>query len=581
MEFSDRIPEPPPRSAALNRTIAVIAAAIMLLRVAHAMFLFNNTVDEPFHIASAVVMYDVGKESSGVEQPPLTRIVAGLPLYLRGVRLPPNEITTAVVPMRDTYLQGTQVLFHSNLSYWQVLISARLAMLIFPLVALLYLYLLGAWVGNEFIAATSVVFFTLDPAFIGHSAWVGNDVAACAGYLAATYHGLRWVMLGGLGRAAAMGIAVGAAIAAKFSCVFVLPALVLVMILQPLWAYKSEWPKTLRAYFRAWPPLRQIAAAAVVAFVTLWATYFFNVDRMNNQTMFTDVRSGFLHLPLRIRNAEVPMPSFELGMMKLVSHNKSNNGYLNGQFRGSGWWYYFPEAIALKEPIALLLGLLAAGLLLFVPAHRADWWRITAILIPPAALLAVAMTASIDLGIRHVLPVLPFLYLFVCIQLTRAGVKGMAFLAVLIATAIIESVWISPNYLESFNPIAGGPSQGAKYLIDSNIDWGQDVARLADWLHSDQARGRSYSLRLYMFPDKSLCRTLGLDPAALFRNMDGGGLLAISKNVRYGQGPGLTEDWFERPKDDYSWLSGYPIVKHIGYSIDVYDLDAPLRRSTR
>ena len=216
-----------------------------------------------------------------------------------------------------------------------------------------------------------------------------------------------------------------------------------------------------------------------------------------------------------------------------------------------------------------------------MPGHRVDWWRITAILIPPAALLAVAMTASIDLGIRHVLPVLPFLYLFVCIQLTRAGVKGMAFLAVLIATAIIESVWISPNYLESFNPIAGGPSQGAKYLIDSNIDWGQDVARLADWLHSDQARGRSYSLRLYMFPDKSLCRTLGLDPAALFRNMDGGGLLAISKNVRYGQGPGLTEDWFERPKDDYSWLSGYPIVKHIGYSIDVYDLDAPLRRSTR
>ena len=126
--------------------------------------------------------------------------------------------------MRDTYFQGTQILFHSNLSYWQVLITARLGMLIFPLVALLYLYLLGAWIGNEFIAATSVVFFSLDPAFIGHSAWVGNDVAACAGYLAATYYGLRWVMLGGLGRAAAMGIAVGAAIAAKFSCVFVLPA---------------------------------------------------------------------------------------------------------------------------------------------------------------------------------------------------------------------------------------------------------------------------------------------------------------------------------------------------------------------
>jgi hypothetical protein len=580
-EFSDRRPESVLRSALLNRTIAVIAAVIMLLRVAQAMFLFSNTVDEPFHIASAVVMYDVGKESSGVEQPPLTRIVAGLPLYLRGVRLPPTELTTAVIAMPETYLQGAQILFHSNLSYWQVLITARLSMLIFPLIALLYLYLLAAWIGNEFIAAMSVVFFSLDPALLGHSAWVHTDVAACAGYLAATYYGLRWIMLGGLGRAAATGIAVAAAIAAKFSCIFVVPALVLVMMIQPLSAYTSELPGTFQAYFRHWPPVRQMAAAVVVAFVTLWGTYFFNVDRMRNQSLFTTAESTFLHLPLRIRNAEVPMPSFALGMMKLASHNKSNNGYLNGRFSPTGWWYYFPETIALKEPIALLAGLLVGGLLLFAPAHRAHWWRLAVILIPPAVLLVAAMTSSIDIGIRHVLPVLPFLYLFVCFQLPRAGVKGVAFLAVLIVTAMIESVWIAPNYLEFYNLIAGGPAHGARYLLDSNIDFGQDVAQLAEWLHSDQARGRSYSLRLFMYPDKSLTRALGLDPAALYRTPNGGGLLAISKNVRYGLGAGVSEDWVARPKDDYSWLSKYPIVKQIGYSIDVYDLDAPLQSSGR
>jgi hypothetical protein len=324
-----------------------------------------------------------------------------------------------------------------------------------------------------------------------------------------------------------------------------------------------------------------MAAAVVVAFFTLWGTYFFNVDRMNNQTLFTTAESAFLHLPVRIRNAEVPMPSFALGMMKLVVHNKSNYGYLNGRFSPTGWWYYFPETIALKEPIALLAGLLVAGLLLFAPAYRAHWWRLAVILIPPAVLLAAAMTSSIDIGIRHVLPVLPFLYLFVCFQLNRAGMKGVAFLAVLIVTAMIESAWIAPNYLEFYNLIAGGPAHGARYLLDSNIDFGQDVAQLAEWLHSDQARGRSYSLRLFMFPDKSLTRTLGLDPAALFRNPDGGGLLAISKNVRYGLGAGVSEDWVARPKDDYNWLSKYPIVKQIGYSIDVYDLDAPLRRSGR
>jgi len=598
MMFSDPPSISGPRWAAINRTVACIAATVLVLRVVQTIFLFNNTVDEPYHIASAVVMYDVGKHASGVEQPPLTRIVAGLPLYLRGVRLPRGELTTAVVPMRDTYFQGTQILFHSKLSYWQVLITARLSMLIFPLTALLYLYLLAAWIGNEFIAALSVVFFSLDPALLGHSTWVCTDVAACAGFLAATYHGLRWVVLRGRGRAVATGIAIGVAIAAKFSCMFVIPAIGLLMIVRPLPVFTSDVANKLRTYFRRWPSIGQMAIVAVVAFVTLWGAYFFNVDRMNNQTIFDTNRAEWLRIPARILNARMPMPSFALGMMRLIAHNKGGSlNYLNGRFNNFGWWYYFPEAIAVKEPLALLAGLVASGLLFLLPGKRA-LWRTAAILIPPAVFLAAAMKGNLDIGIRHVLPVLPFLYLLICFQLTRAGKRGLAVLGALILLAVIESIMIAPNYTESFNLAAGGPAHGARYLIDSNIDWGQDVARLADWLHSDEARGREYSLRLFMFPDKSLCQEFGLDPAALFRDSNAGllaisrnvqygetwsgrvlpgsrGLLAISKNVRYGQGAGAAEDWSALPTLDYDWLSEYPIVKRIGYSIDVYDLDVP------
>jgi hypothetical protein len=567
-------------SATVGRSLAIIAAVVMLVRVVQAIFLFNNTCDEPFHIASAVVMYDVGKEASGVEQPPLTRIVAGLPLHLRGVRLPPAKETTAVVPMSDTYSQGTQILFHSRLTYRQVLTTARLSMLVFPLIALFYLYLLAAWIGNELIAGVSVVFFSLDPALLGHSSWVHTDVAACAGFLAAAYHGLRWIFLGGHRRAVLTGMAIGAATAAKFSCLFILPAIALVLVLSPLLAL-GELPKTLMAYFRRWPSMGQMATVALVAFFTLWSAYFFNVDRLSNQSIFVESRSEFQRIPLRIRSAEIPMPSFALGLMKLVSHNRAgNNSYLNGRFSDVGWWYYFPEAIAIKEPLALLAGLLAAGLLLFVRRFRPDRWRAAALLILPAVFLAAAMMGHLDIGIRHVLPVLPFLYLLVCFQLARAGAGGFSLLGVLIVTAMIESAWIAPNYTEFFNAAAGGPERGAQYLIDSNIDFGQDVARLAEWLHSDQARARPYSLRLFMFPDKSLCRLFGLDPSALFRNSNSG-LLAISKNVRYGLGAGATEDWLDQPKPDYRCLSSYPIVKKIGYSIDVYDLDAPLQPQSR
>jgi len=275
MEFSNGLSQPALRSAKLNRTIAILAALIMLVRILHAMFIFNSTVDEPYHIASAVAMYDTGKVTSGVEQPPVTRLVSGLPLYLLGVHFPHSELSTAIVSLPDTFDQGTEIL-----------------------AALLYLYLLAAWIGNEFIAALSVVFFSLDPAFLGNSAWVHNDSAACTAYLAATYYGARWVVLGGMRRAVIMGIAVGLAIATKFSCVVVVPAIVLLMIVLPFWAKTSESPKTLRGYLRQWPPIAHIAAAALVAFVTIWGTYFFNVDRLSNQTMFTAPESNFLKIPL-------------------------------------------------------------------------------------------------------------------------------------------------------------------------------------------------------------------------------------------------------------------------------------------
>ncbi len=576
--FTVDVPEPIPkrsrRPEPLCRTVAAIAALVMLLRIVQTIFLFNNTVDEPYHIASAVVMYDVGKHASGVEQPPLTRIVAGLPLYLRGVRLPKSELTTAVVSMRDTYFQGTQILFHSKLSYWQVLITARLSMLIFPVIALLYLYLLGAWLGNELVAAASVIFFSLDPALLGHATWVCTDVAACAGFLAATYHGLRWVVLRGRRRAVATGIAIGCAIAAKYSCLFVIPGIGLLMILRPLPVFMTSEPNKLRAYFQRWPSIGQIAIAAVAAFMTLWATYFFNIDRLSNQTLFPTERAEWQHIPARLRDMPIPMPSFVLGLMRLVSHNKVGNiSYLNGHFSNLGWWYYFPEAIAIKEPLALIAGLAVALGFFFVPEIRARR-RVAAIIIPSAIFLAAAMSGNLDIGIRHVLPVLPFLWLLICFQLNRARKGGVFVLGILALLAIVESIDIAPNYTQAFNLAVGGPANGATYLIDSNLDWGQDVARLADWLHSDEARGRQYSLRLFMFPDKSLCRVLGLDPAACFRDTKHG-LLAISKNVRYGEGAGAAEDWSAQPMLNYDWLSAYPIVKRIGYSIDVYDLDAP------
>jgi hypothetical protein len=160
--------------------------------------------------------------------------------------------------------------------------------------------------------------------------------------------------------------------------------------------------------------------------------------------------------------------------------------------------------------------------------------------------LAAAMAGHLDIEIRHVLPALPFLYLFVCFQLTGAGLKSVAFLGLLIAVAIIESAWIAPNYAEFYNLIAGGPARGAQCLIDSNIDYGQDIAGSRDGCIPTRLGAELFPPVIHV-PRQELVSRAWTGPAAQFRDSVGGGLLAISKNVRYG----------------------------LGVSIDVYELDAP------
>jgi hypothetical protein len=269
------------------------------------------------------------------------------------------------------------------------------------------------------------------------------------------------------------------------------------------------------------------------------------------------------------------MPSFWLGQLFLASRAGSSGqlAYLNGELSYRGWIGYFPEALVLKEPVSFLLAFFAAcGILLFASRPPRRCLRTLTLLVPVVFFFAVSMRSRYQMGIRHLLPILPLMYLFAVIQLVR--IRRSAVLVVLVAGAFIETAVLHPDYLAFFNFACGGPRYGDRYLLDSNLDWGQDMARLAAWLKSDEAKGRDYSIRC-SYVNEQLVRTLGLDPAALSGKPRG--LLAISKNVEHRFLIAERDD-SNNPEvllgEDYSWLSRYPVVKRIGYSIDVYDLDA-------
>ncbi|MDQ2732218.1 MAG: glycosyltransferase family 39 protein [Armatimonadota bacterium] len=182
---------------------------------------------------------------------------------------------------------------------------------------------------------------------------------------------------------------------------------------------------------------------------------------------------------------KLPAPQYLRGLIQTYMQLRGGHrAYLLGKVSRKGWWYFFPVAFVLKTPLPFLL-LITLALLTVTEGWEWDEWFL---LLPVAALLAGAMRSHIDIGIRHLLPLYPLLAIF-CGRLApavsayagdrlRLQRAAAIFVGLLCAWSLAESAAIHPLYLTYFNEMAGGPDGGAHYLVDSSLDWGQDLLRL-------------------------------------------------------------------------------------------------------
>ena len=164
--------------------------------------------------------------------------------------------------------------------------------------------------------------------------------------------------------------------------------------------------------------------------------------------------------------------------------------FLAGSYSNFGWWYYFPIAFLIKTPLALL-ALFFVGLVSSVRRGRILSLDGEAFLVVPIVLfLGVAMTSTLNIGLRHILPIYPFVIVLAVVAaraLADGKAKhGPAICAVLLAAGVLEFASVYPNNLAFFNRAVGGPSNGFRYLADSNIDWGQDLKPLKGWMDRNQ-----------------------------------------------------------------------------------------------
>jgi hypothetical protein len=440
--------------------IAIFAVLLASVRIAATYTAFSETSDEPAHVACGMEWVDKGRYTCEVQHPPLARVAVAIGPYLLGGRSQWN----AESEFSKITAEGLRIL-RTGHRHDLFLSMARLGVLPFFWIGCWVVWEWGRRYFNRAVAALAVAIFSFIPTVLAHAGLATTDMALTAFLGAAFLTLLMWVEQPTLQRGALFGLCSGLAIASKFSALVFFPAAAGVAL---VWYLVAARPSMADCWSLARARAGTLAIAALVCFVTVWAFYRFSFGKVY------------------FANISLPAPEFYAGIHSVSAHNaKGHPSYLLGHIGQTGWWYFFPVLLLFKTPFGVLL-LVAAWLWM---AARKDL-RFEKAWLPmvfAAAVLGVGMTSRIDLGLRHVLPVYMGMALMAAVAVHRMAERarerrwlaGAA--AVLCGWLAISSLLAHPDYLPYFNLLAG--SHPEDIVADSDLDWGQDVKRLAHRLH--------------------------------------------------------------------------------------------------
>jgi hypothetical protein len=281
--------------------------------------------------------------------------------------------------------------------------------------------------------------------------------------------------------------------------------------------------------------------------------------------------------------------AYLFGLVYINMTAQVHPSFLLGRHSNIGWWYYFPVAFLLKTPLIVLAAMSAAIALSF---RRRDGWVLALLLVPVSLYVISSMSAHINIGLRHLLPIYPFLYVLcggLAVEWRRLSPKlkrplaAIALLGISLSSVIVLAPpWrpqlIYPHYLSYFNELAGGPRQGYRRLVDSNLDWGQDLKSLRLWLTT---HGVTEPINLCYFGTADP-RYYGISHI----NLPGGYPFEMQPDFKRARIPGYLvisatclHGTYAFPGGQDTWakiLSNAELVDRVGYSLFVYRLKSPL-----
>lgn len=502
---------------------------------AWAIWTYSPTIDEKAHLPAGLANWQLGRFDLYAVNPPLIKMVAAAPVCAM------DPVTDwahglGATGTRHEFRVGRYFIEQNGYETLRYLRVARLACIPFSLLGAWVCFLWGRAAFGTSSGLLAALLWCLSPMILGHGSLITPDVGATAVGLAAVYRFRLWLLDTSWWNAVVLGVVTGMALLTKFTWIPVFPLTAIIML--PIW---RRGDGGIRLHWQ-----RDVAHLCIASLVAL---YFVNAMYAFDGSFTQLGRFGFVSKTLKgdlaltnpqsnARNAvgnrfsnswigkiPVPLPThYVLGIdiqrrdFETAGHT---NSYLMGEWRTTGWWYYYIVAFAVKEPVPVLI-LIAWAVTMCIgrrvrnrrclqdtsgeTAGLRNSSREQVLLIVPTFLLCLLVMSHTAFShhLRYLLPAYPFVYLFAS-QVAGAAASYYAArwsLGGLITWQFLAVALTGPNWISYFNVVSGGPGNGSAWLLNSNIDWGQDLLQVQQWQREH--------------PDKPLHLALDGDSARIF-----------------------------------------------------------------
>lgn len=493
---SPTVPSPP--HTALSRWLLVVTVfALLGLHATLALQAISQksvTADEIFHLTGGYLFDRFGDYRIHPDNGVLPQRLQGLPATLAGAKPPPLE-NNIYWRTSDVYVMSYQFFYESGNDHWPLLMHARTMNLLFSLGACLLVFCWTRALAGDAAGLTALGLLAFSPTYLAHGPIATSDAAAAL--LLTASAGAYWWQLshGGWMRATGSALVFGLACVAKFSAVLLLP----VFAVLTAWHLLSV-PAGERHYFRTF---RVLAGHGVAAGIIIWTCFGFRYTAFAPGLPAADhfIRTwdwmlgqvGWQAPVINLARQWHMLPEgFLFGYTHAFVGAQVRAAFLAGDYSNFGWPQFFPLAFLWKSTPAELGGLTLAVIAAALRWRRIGTWalRLAPLLVFATIYGGAAVTSHLNIGQRHLLPLYPGLCIVTGLAAWRIAasprVRGM-FAALLVAAQGVTAACIHPDYLAYFNPLAGGPANGWRLLVDSSLDWGQDLPGLQSWLKKNNS----------------------------------------------------------------------------------------------